>query len=477
MSEFESTTLLFDSSNLDTSKIQLPSTNTENKFGLLTLKSVPSLLTDKNLEIIFQVDCSGSMSDKCSDGRTKMHHILHTLKNMILYFKENPALKVYITIHSFDDTIYNIVDRTNVTKDTYDQIIASIDTITPRNSTNIEKALNDTKEQLAKLKKEFPDNIYHQIFLTDGQTNAGAISHDTLHECVDDSITNAFIGFGMDHDAALLNAISTDEKSAYYFIDKLENAGLVYGEILHGFVYKLLEDVDVTIKNGFIYNFKTNAWVKTLRIGDTIGESVKFYHIVSDTPTECTCQITGKKSTDGSNIVIDIHPQTDTDTNTNLDLTKYIYRHQTQHLLYRINEFLQSERMNNNNDFIDICQFKDNKNIEQTKILRETLRELFEELKKYMLDNGLQDDIMLKNVCDDVYICYRTFGTNLAEMYCGARMCSQGAQRAYTATHIPENYIEENELFHEVSGSIDTPYRSTTITQMMDYINTTPNTL
>jgi hypothetical protein len=75
------------------------------RFGLLSLKAISCPLTEVEQDFMFQIDCSGSMSDICSDDRSKMQHILHTLKNMILYFKENPSLNVYVTIHAFDDNI------------------------------------------------------------------------------------------------------------------------------------------------------------------------------------------------------------------------------------------------------------------------------------------------------------------------------------------------------------------------------------
>ena len=52
-----------------------------------------------------------------------------------------------------------------------------------------------------------------------------------------------------------------------------------------------------------------------------------------------------------------------------------------------------------------------------------------------MEDNNLQDDKTLKNLCDDIYISYRTFGTKVGTMFCTARLTSQGAQRQYTASN------------------------------------------
>jgi hypothetical protein len=44
----------------------------------------------------------------------------------------------------------------------------------------------------------------------------------------------------------------------------------------------------------------------------------------------------------------------------------------------------------------------------------------------------------MKNLCDDIYICYRTFGTKFGTMYTTARQTSQGTQRCYNVSHTPD---------------------------------------
>ena len=476
------------------------------QFGLLKLETVLSSFTEKELELLFKVDCSGSMSDLCSDGRSKMQHILHTLKNMVLFFKENPSIHVNVTIHSFDDRVYTVVDRTRVTDETYAKIVASIDTISPRTSTNIEKALDHTKTMVSKMKEQYPDSVYHQIFLTDGQATSGSTSHQTLCECVDDTITNVFIGFGLDHDASLLTSVSSKRKGASYFIDKIENAGLVYGEIVHGFVYRILENVVLTAENGTLYNFKTGNWETELYIGDVVGDSKKFYHIHSDHPEDCRVTIRGNRVEDGEEVTITVD-----NTGTTEDLTKYVYRQRTMEMLYRVNRSIHTDEPMKIEKEREEKEEKEEKEKEEKeekknkKLLKVELNDLFVEIKKYMTDNGLTEDVLLRNLCDDIYVCRRTFGTQYEVMYCCARMFSQGTQRAYTATHVPEeeeevvsyrnvlrrqhfrqsfinvNVTDDDEdyedydnddipapfLGHNVSNSTDTPYQTQTMTYTM----------
>jgi uncharacterized protein YegL len=452
------------------------------RFGVINLKAISTPITEAEQDFIFEVDCSGSMSDACSDGRKKMQHINHTLKNMILYIKENPSIKVFVTIHAFDSQIHKIVERTLVDETTYDKISTAIDTIVPRAATNIEMALNDAKNYAQILTEQYPSTKKTHIFMTDGQATEGNYVHSFLSSLVDNSIENVFIGFGMDHDSSLLNSISEGKKSNYYFIDKLENAGLVYGEILHGILYKFLENVEITISKGLIYNYKTNTWNQTLEIGNIASECSKFYHVVSDTTT-CEVKITGTNIQNGESITTLAHTQEEP-----ADLKKYIYRQITQQILFRVNQYYKI----NKRDY----QLKN----ETFKILKNDLREFFNELKKYIEDNQLTDDVLLKNLCDDVYICHRTFGKISGDMFCTSRIHSQGLHRAYTATHVPEDdypergslrrqnaiggnlqyedeedYEEVDKLEHQISGCTQTPYRNESVFNVMRSLSSGAN--
>ena len=117
--------LIFDSCPIDVIKIPIPFMD-ECKFGILNLKAISTPYTKDNLEIIFMIDNSGSMSEFCSDNRTKMQHIIHTIKHMILYFKENSSINVWITVDTFCDKIQRIVERTSITNDNYEFIIQNV---------------------------------------------------------------------------------------------------------------------------------------------------------------------------------------------------------------------------------------------------------------------------------------------------------------------------------------------------------------
>ena len=512
-------TLKFESGNINVENV--PISIEDARFGILNLKAISSPLSQEEFDFVFMIDCSGSMSDQCSDGRSKMQHIVHTLKNMILYFREN-SIKINITVDAFDDKIYNIIKRCTITDDNYVAIIAKIDTISPRQSTDIELALKSVKNTVEKIKTDFPNHNVINIFMTDGEANAGNTNHIHLSELVDRTVTNAFIGFGIDHDATLLNAVSNGERSAYYFIDKLENSGLVYGEILHGIVYKLLTDVEITVQNGLIYDYKNNVWVQTLKVGEIVSEANKIYHIASSTPESCSIILLAKKTSEE-----DFQTHINSEETVSDDLTKYIYRQRTLQHLYIVGDFLKRKNLSLNAQFgvnrhsIFDNHLQDDLMKQEEKTIKENLCKFIEEMKKFMKDNNIEDDKFMKNLCDDIYISYRTFGTRFAAMYNNARQTSQGTQRCYTVSHTPQQditfdlygnnlnlnmpirnsitrnvypsiprlrrqrhvtpYDEDNdttdiidniiELNHVVSDFADTPYLTPTSTQLMREIS------
>jgi len=427
--------LKFENTNFDTELI--PIQFNDPKFGILNLKTILAPLSGEEHEIIFMVDCSGSMSDSCSDGRSKMQHIVHTLKNMILYFKENSSIKFNITIYSFDSHIYDVLERSIVTNENFAEILEKVDSIMPRESTNIELALLKVRECVNAIKANYPTNNISHIFMTDGEVTSGNKYAEDLSLLVDRTITNAFIGFGIDHDSELLGTIGSGEKTNYYFVDKLENSGLIYGEILHDIVYKFMSNVSLTIQNGLIYDFKKNIWVESFNVGELVSEANKIYHIASVEPNDCFITIAGTRGTisNEQNFEVIISCQEESE-----DLTKYIYRQRTLQHLYNVKDFVKRNASNYTLNYT--------LHMEEIQV-KKKLQKFMEEMKNYMKNNDLTNDNFMKNLCDDIFICYKTFNTRFASMYINARQTSQGSQRYYSVRETPSDMNEKFDDFDD----------------------------
>lgn len=463
----------FDTKLINYEQIPVPIENAY--FGILNFKAVTSEETKDILELLFTIDCSGSMSDICSDGKSKMVHIIHTLKNMILFLSDCTKVQFYITINAFDSKIYKIVERTRFTEDNLTDILIKINKIVPLSSTNIENALINAKEHILSLKEECSNQNIKHIFMTDGQATEGNDNIESLKELIVDDIMNAFIGFGIDHDSVLLNAIGSVGKSSYHFIDKLENAGLIYGEILHSIVYELLSDAEIIVKNGLIYDFKTNQWTDKLLIGNIISEANKIYNICSTCPNDFEATIKAKDR----NILIMFPANFDNDYS--LDFTNHQFRQRTLQLMYKVIDYCKKKREYeyNKSSYRYFSEQLSNSIMIETlkfdkKKLKKNLRSLMDEIKEYMVENQMIRDKFMKNLCDDIYVCFRTFDTKFGNMYCTSRQSSQGTQRQYTATQLFDDEINDDLrsiMEHELSDFNNTPYLSLQATQVMKFMN------
>jgi len=396
----------------------------KNDFGVLRVKLADTPMTTQPQLLYFKNDMSGSMQDQCSDGRSKMQHSNHTTSNILRLAAETDA-EIWVQVDAFDDKIVSIIPAQRVTKDNLPQLVALVNAIMPRNGTNLELALNDSKRKIAEFKEQHPEFVVTQIFTTDGQATVGSQNNATLKECVDPSYSNIFIGLGLDHSADTLNAISSRKHAAYYFIDKIENGGLVFGEVIHSILYKALVDITLTVENAEIYDFKTNEWSATLEIDSLTGEGEKTYHLrraYDTSPFDVEVKISGTAATQPFATTVSCMPplidEQGTDVEPRLDLSKYIFRQRTQELLY--------EAKTNATDYNKIQE------------LKKKMRDFLSQMKAYTETRPeLKDDSTFQTLNDDLVIVIRTLGTQYQTMYTSARSNSNGRECSYNVSAAP----------------------------------------
>ena len=221
-------------------------------FGILQIEIAETNETQKSQDILFTIDISGSMNDRCKDKKTKMQHAIHTTKNIISIFEKSVNKNIQIEIIGFDDEIEKVLPWTIINSETVDVIKQQIYKLEPRGSTDIELALKTAIKSFDKQEQFQTKAQKTHIFLTDGNSTKGEDSPTILRSIVeqdqdkDKSINHIFIGFGRDHNAYLLQTLAS-KKDSYYFVDEIENTGLVFGEIIHGIMYKALENIEITI--------------------------------------------------------------------------------------------------------------------------------------------------------------------------------------------------------------------------------------
>ena len=422
------------------------------KFGIFNLhvrSEIP--ITRKHLHIFFTIDGSGSMSDICVDGRTKMQHIHYTLENMIRIFHENPECNVSIHVQSFDTKIEkHIQDVSNIKEEILESLINKIQKIRPGGSTNIEVALNSATQQITEYKLAYPEHEVIHLFLTDGEITDGSRDMVLLKTILPDDCANIFIGYGLEHDSQLLSFLGNKKDNDYRFIDALEKAGLVYGEIIHGILYKAITDVTIKPYGCEIYDFQSNEWSDELMIGNLLSEQKKTYHIRSKTPETGYITVLGRTIVKTKQFQIlseEIEEQTKVHPVVSLfetNLTTYMFRQRTQELLYEARQYSEKTKINVNVGLLHLHHPnlldelpRDINTVESERsLIKNKLSEFRSLMLKYMKDNQLETDPIMKMLCDDIYICIRTIGTTVGNMFSCARQTSQGRQQTYACSAV-----------------------------------------
>ena len=382
-------------------------------FGKIKLNINKFPITKKHLDLEFNIDNSGSMSDRCADGRTKMEHMNFTVENILRYLQEH-KVSATVCVNTFDDKIINIIKSQELNSENIEDIAAQIRKIRPNGSTDIGRVL-----EMEVIFKQPVNCLSERIFLmfTDGQATAGRTNKSDLKKLSDkisDKTTIVTIGCGLDHDFELLSSIADRKNSSYKFIGKLEEAALACGEVLDKILNKILKNVTIIVQNGQIYNWKKNEWTDRIETDNIVAECDKTYNIRSSTPDEFRIAINATTVETDEPFEFSI-----IDKNMNQDLRKDKYRQRTLELLYEVNVY--------------------NKNtIEQTheknKEFKNKLKELLKEMKIFMDDNQLRDDLFMKMLCDDIFVSHNTFGTAHGHMYTASRQTSQATQGIHNNT-------------------------------------------
>jgi len=474
-------------------------------FGTLTIKINDTPMTKTPQYILFMLDRSQSMTDEVERNSTKMEHAKHTIKNIVklIVNSDENCPPIFIQVFVFDDEIDEIMPKIQITKENMTEIFEKIKSIQPRNSTNIELALEKTREIMYNDSEDSPTSHHRQeqlqkteIFLTDGLPTAGDTNITRLiKKQIEKSKTSTptqqdnnhiYIGYGEDHNGNLLQSISFSKKNGYYyFVDKIENAGLIFGEIMHGLLYPALKNINIGIENGEIYDYKTNTWSSNLYVSTILSESEKIYHIRAQNPDDIQVNITAINAITNEDFKHKVErlPEllTTEDTILESDLTKYILRQKTQEYLYHARSVSVSIE-NASNTMLVLSKHIKNEISGKMQELRKEIKSFLEFLKEYIKTNNYTSDKFFLMLYEDIYIAYKTFGTVQGAMYTGSRQSSQGRQTSYVVSSQPNTpYDKEDDdeplIFNKLN--IKTDDRSSREDDKNDYlsVNTTPKQL
>ena len=402
-------------------------------FGILRLHIAKTDVTTRPQFIYFKCDISGSMSEPCSDRKMKIAHAKCALINIIQLLADCLTTEIWIQIDAFDNNITRFVEAQRITAENKNTILEGINNMWPRDSTNIEKALMDSKEQIQTFVALHPHFDVTQIFITDGCATCGCEDNAVLAKLVDASYPNVFIGLGSDHSPHTLNALAANKNASYHFIDKIENGGIVYGEVLHGILYPALRNVSLHARNAQLYDYKINEWTSVLEIDLLTSESEKTFHIrcedgmdTFDVEVDVLGQLVGMDKENDTRLLTTVFPmpslvsQDGTLDPPLVDLNLYAFRQRTLELLFCARE----------------CK--------DISPLKKQMKTFIEEIKMYMAEFHVERDRAFQNLHDDVVVVLRTLGTSHQYMVSSARGTSNGAEYSYTPGDNVDNGIDSS---------------------------------
>ena len=421
--------------------------SSEAQFGIYTLEIESLPMTKSEQEVLSMNDGSGSMADICCDRRSKMQHLQLTLKNIVTLLSANSEkLNSRLEIIGFDDLMMEVIPKTKITNDPnqVDAIHKRIKSVLrPRGGTDIGLALKKSQEKLQHIPAEdlpTPTIKKSLIFMTDGIITAGIKDLESLKKLTPNNSQNYFVGLGADHDYKLLQSLASINSGSFYYVDKIENAGLVFGEIIHSILYTALRNVTIRVTNGEIYDFKTNQWLTEITVPNLCSESKKNYHIRSINLSIFSLTLTGLKNDNSPFVLADeipLPPLEDPiigELSKNNDLTKYMFRQRVLELLHISVTIAENELATN----------------EEKTLHQEAMINLRKKIEAYSEKQEEQEEKdYLKQLQDDLYISCKTLKSQNALLYTVARQNAQGRESSYNMTQIEREdamqYEDENE--------------------------------
>ena len=425
----------------------IPHDNLDQHFGIIKLNIRNEIPVTKEIHIDYDVDTSGSMSELCNDRKTKMQHIKFALENMLQIFHKKTDTNISVRIQSFNTEVStNLNTVEDIKSQNIDEILRKMNTMSPTGCTNIEKTLIKTGEYLNKYIKDNSSKRVAHILLTDGAITNGSSNKNHLKTLVTSDYPNIFLGYGLQHDANLLNSLSSASKyNEYRFVDDLEKAGLIYGDIIHQLLYTAIEDVVLKAENCEIYDYATNTWTTDLHIGHLVSDQQKIYHIRSVSPRDSQIAIYGRTIHQtrefevlSHEIELQIHALPVIIETISCDLTNYLFRQKTQEFLFKTRAQLELDNQEKNELFDKYAhvfqdeQEKGKGKDKETEHLKKQLTDFFKSMLEYIEANKLKENEFFKMLCDDIYVAIKSFDMEHGLMYTAARQTSQGRQQSYT---------------------------------------------
>jgi len=294
-----------------------------------------------------------------------------------------------------------------VNKENYKTIIQKIHDISPRGTTYI----SDACKKIQELQNIVGDEYCAHILFTDGlPTNQYKKSEqycELLPFC-----DNYFIGFGESHDGKLLNGMAELSNDQYYFVDDIENAGIIYSEIIHEIINK--SAINIQLKSTNCELFYNGEWTGSLSLPSLPSDSLKkiFVRCEADSTETLNIALTYNEFNDRMP-----HDKTYEFDNTVIaEITPEIEK-----------QFLAIPVLN---------LMKESISCKDVSSMQKKLETLLDTLKKWKTENNLDNDLFMCGICDDLYITHEALNKRNGIILQYARYYSLLDQRTYQVRNL-----------------------------------------
>ncbi len=195
---------------------------------------------------VFLVDTSGSMSEG-----GKLENVKRCLGSMMNYLQEGD----HFSLITFESSSVIHVDHLPTTPENKAYIMEIVKKVYVEDMTNLSAGLGNVRKVVTGSGRSEKTALF---LLTDGHINQGITSDSMLLEILQNILQthgnmNAYcIGYGADHNAELLRAISIDGQGSYNIVNSVEDVASAFGDTIGGLISIVAQNVCISLPEGTI---------------------------------------------------------------------------------------------------------------------------------------------------------------------------------------------------------------------------------
>lgn len=193
---------------------------------------------------VFLVDTSGSMSED-----NKLENVKRCLGSMMNYVQDDD----HFSLITFESSSIIHIDHIVTSSENKTYIMEIMKKVFVEDMTNLSAGLGNVRKVVTGTNRSEKTALF---LLTDGHINQGVTADATLLEILHGILQshgnmNAYcIGYGADHNAELLRAISIDGQGSYNIVNSVEDVASAFGDTIGGLISIVAQNTCIRFPSG-----------------------------------------------------------------------------------------------------------------------------------------------------------------------------------------------------------------------------------